>query len=244
MAQVTLLLLLLSLPAIFSKAIKIGDHELIETTFAYRKKPNTPEWNNCFPVLPNMKCLQSAEFCGAFHVGKNFYVTAAHCLVGVDGHIQDPNELEIVGVGKVNVTIALHHEYVHNSPNSRDVAWIKYEHPTEVPIVRVAEDMPSDCRDYRLEVFDPAAQGMSAGIRWVERQIEFVNYMPDPDTGTSTNVNVNEYRVFGNKDSADNFHVFLCIGANSEGLHEVHYMQIGRIERYLMTIDCHFVKCG
>lgn len=83
MVQVRLLFLLI-LP-IVSEAFDIGGHDFAETTFAYRKKPNTPVEGICFPQTPEIICDLTAEFCGAFHVGENFYVTPAHCLVGIDG---------------------------------------------------------------------------------------------------------------------------------------------------------------
>lgn len=94
-------------------------------------------------------------------------------------------------------------------------------------------------------MFDETAQGMHAGIRWTELPaLEYVWKIKDPALGISAKVSRSEYVAFKNKDKAENFHVFLCTAQNSDDLHEIHYIQVGRYQDSMMTLDCHFVKCG
>ncbi|XP_021708117.1 uncharacterized protein LOC110678873 [Aedes aegypti] len=238
MSLVTVLFLLL-LP-VFSVALDIGGPELIATTFAYRKKPNTPNEDHCFQGI-DVICERSATYCGAFHVGQNFYTTPAHCLVGIDGIIQKPNELDIVGVGKVKVTIALHHEFANLT--GRDVAWIHYNQTKDVPTVRVAEVLPNKCKHLKLEIFDTASRGIHSGIRWTEVTTGKRIYEINDTTGTSKKFTDIGYALFENEARAENFHLVLCNTQWSE-VYDVHYVQIARFQDYLVTLDCHYVQCG
>lgn len=55
-------------------------------------------------------------------------------------YIIEPEEVDIVGLGKVKADIFLHHEFANLT--GRDVAWIRYKHTADVPTVRVAELLP------------------------------------------------------------------------------------------------------
>lgn len=61
-----------------------SEEEILKASIVYRKKPGTADVIKCSET---MDCFMQKDYCAAFYMGDNFYVTGAHCLVAKDGFV-------------------------------------------------------------------------------------------------------------------------------------------------------------
>ncbi|XP_055628812.1 uncharacterized protein LOC129770175 isoform X2 [Toxorhynchites rutilus septentrionalis] len=211
------------------------ERHLQSSSFVYHKKPGTSNMVDC--DTNGMMCTAQEKYCGAFHIGNNYFVTGAHCLVATDGNIRDPYELDIVGVGLTEVKFVMHKNYAPRTGN--DVAWVKIVKPIGVnDYILVADIHPYKCQNFALELHDPNAQGLRSGFRWIAE-----NY------GRKHSYKVRNHRPAGRTFRYRRGHtnaeiVTFCNTVKDKDKHELHYIFMGFRDGELFQTDCHVAKCS
>ncbi|XP_055628810.1 uncharacterized protein LOC129770174 [Toxorhynchites rutilus septentrionalis] len=211
------------------------EQQVEELSFVYHKKPGTSNMVDC--DTNGMMCKAQEKYCGAFHIGNNYFVTGAHCLVATDGNIRNPYELDILGVGPTEVQFVMHKDYGQRTGN--DVAWIKTMKPIGVKhYALVAEIRPWMCRNFALEVHNPSAQGLRSGFRWIAEVYE------QKFTYVVTNMRPGSRTIRYNDQHTNTEIVTFCNTQEDLNKQELHYIFMGFRDRELFQMDCHVAKCS